>query len=384
MADRANGSPGGGVTIEIGWRTGLAVLLLVVVAAGAVLLWPRVANRPGGTGGSGALQATVGQRRITSRDVDVAFEIQKALQEAAGRQLQADPSVVQAVKRDMLDQLVDNALLLDAAAAAGVTASAAELEPELAKLVADQKVDLATVQKALATAGVTDTEWRGWALDQLVVNRYMATPEAAEKGRAYQRARGVPDTALGTYVPQPADVASVLQEGADIRFYLHGERQGVPSVRAGQPAPDFTVAGLDGQPVSLSSLKGRPVMVNFWATWCQPCKIEMPIYAAVYDKNKAQGLEILAVNVQEEAPGVQSYQAANKLPFPIGLDTDGAVATVYRVRGLPTTVFIDANGIVTLVHRGAVRTKEELLPDLQRILPSAQTLRLGPAAPAAW
>jgi thiol-disulfide isomerase/thioredoxin len=122
-------------------------------------------------------------------------------------------------------------------------------------------------------------------------------------------------------------------------------------------------------------------MVNFWATWCQPCKIEMPIYAAAYNLNKGQGLEILAVNVQEQTPEVQRYQDANKLPFPVVLDADGAVATVYRVRGLPTTVFIDANGVVTRVHRGAIRTRQDLLPDLQRILPGAQALWGGGAVP---
>lgn len=383
MADHNDTSASEGVTIEIGWRAGLAVLVLVLVAAGLVLAWPRLAGQVGEAGGAG-LQATVGERRITARDVDVSFEIQKALQQAAGRQLQADASVVAAVKRDMLDQAVDSALLLDAAAAAGVTAAAAEVDTELARLGQAQNVDLALVGQAVTAAGVTEAEWRRWVLDQLVVNRYMQTPDALDKGKAYQRLRGVPEEMLGAYVPQMADVASTLQATADIRFYLHEGGEGVPSVREGQPAPDFTVPGLDGQPVRLSSLKGRPVMVNFWATWCQPCKIEMPIYAAAYNLNKGQGLEILAVNVQEQTPDVQRYQDANKLPFPVVLDADGAVATVYRVRGLPTTVFIDANGVVTRVHRGAIRTKEDLLPDLQRILPSAQALWGGSDVPVAW
>lgn len=365
------------VTITIGWKAGVVALVAVVAVGAAVMLVPRLTQTSAGgqTDDPTAAQARVNERDVTGRDVDVMYEIQKALQMAAGRGLNEDPETVRAVKRDMLDQLVDSALILEAAAGAGITATEEELDTELTTLVQQQGVNLDAVRQAAAAAGVTDAEFRAWALEQLIAMRYLLTADAQAKGKETQLRRGMPAEALAGYVAQPADVATALQTDADIRFFITGVPEGVAAVREGMPAPDFTVLDANSQPVTLSSLKGQPVMLNFWATWCTPCKIEMPLYADVYGQNKDQGLEILAVNVQEQLPAVQQYIAANGLPFPVILDTDGGVATIYRVRGLPTTVFVDASGIVRKVHRGAITKLEELVPLLQEILPQVQILR---------
>lgn len=376
MTQDTNEAPDG-VTIEIGWKAGLAALGVVALLVGAFFVWPRLqagGMLPGGPpqGGQGELLATVGERRITEHDVDVMFTIQKVLAEATGKQLDASESVVRAVRRDMLDQLVDSALLSDAARAAGHSVSPNVVETEITPILAAQNVQLASVKPTLVAAGVSEADFLAWAGEQLLINRYVQSPEGLAKGRETLLKRGMPEAMLGQAPVASADVASALQEVADIRFFLMDEAAGSPPVREGQPAPDFTVKGPDGQPVSLASLRGKPVMLNFWATWCGPCKVEMPIYASTYEQHKAQGLEVLAVDVQESVEQVQSFLATNQLPFRIGLDGDGSVATIYRVRGLPTTVFVGADGVVTKVHRGAIRTAEELAPFLQTILPGAQ------------
>lgn len=114
----------------------------------------------------------------------------------------------------------------------------------------------------------------------------------------------------------------------------------------GAPAADFTLQTLDGQTVRLSDLRGRPVILNFWASWCGPCREEMPLLSRTHDELKDSGVIILAVDVQESAATVQRYVDQNRLPFMIALDTDGQVSGQYRVRSLPTTYFIDAEGVI--------------------------------------
>jgi thiol-disulfide isomerase/thioredoxin len=115
-------------------------------------------------------------------------------------------------------------------------------------------------------------------------------------------------------------------------------------------------------------------MVNFWATWCGPCKIEMPLFVHAYERNRDAGLVVLAVDVQEEPEGVRQFRDQYGLSFPILLDRDGQISTLYRVRGLPTTFFVDTNGVVAVAHRGAFKARPDLMPLLQRIMPGAQAL----------
>jgi cytochrome c biogenesis protein CcmG/thiol:disulfide interchange protein DsbE len=125
-----------------------------------------------------------------------------------------------------------------------------------------------------------------------------------------------------------------------------------PAPVAGAPAPDFTLNDLSGQPVKLSSLKGQVVLINFWATWCGPCKEEMPAIQQAYDARKGQGFSVLAVNLNEPAGDVQGYVSNLKLNFPVLLDAGDSVSNLYRVRGYPTSFFIDRSGTVAIEHVG--------------------------------
>jgi peroxiredoxin len=122
----------------------------------------------------------------------------------------------------------------------------------------------------------------------------------------------------------------------------------------GHPAPNFVAHSLNGQAISLQEYHGRPVVLNFWATWCVPCRHEMPALQAVYETYKATGLAILAVNQDSASPGalVHAFWNALGLTFLPLLDPEGRVAAYYNVFLLPSTVFVHPNGTITAVHLG--------------------------------
>lgn len=125
------------------------------------------------------------------------------------------------------------------------------------------------------------------------------------------------------------------------------------SLTAGQAAPDFALQTPDGQTVHLSDFKGQPVLLNFWATWCGPCAIEMPALEQVYRKYQDQGLVVLGINQGEAGERVTQYLRNNNLSFPSVLDTETSIARQYRVTGYPTTWLVDADGTLRQVRRGA-------------------------------
>ncbi|NPA31607.1 MAG: TlpA family protein disulfide reductase [Chloroflexi bacterium] len=125
------------------------------------------------------------------------------------------------------------------------------------------------------------------------------------------------------------------------------------SLVVGQPAPDFTLRTLTGDEVRLGDQRGRVVVLNLWATWCEPCKAEMPLLQALAVRHP-DDLVVLGVNYGEEPETVAAFVDEYGLTFPILLDPQHQVVRLYGVRGLPTTVFIDAQGRVQGVHLGAL------------------------------
>ena len=116
-------------------------------------------------------------------------------------------------------------------------------------------------------------------------------------------------------------------------------------------APQFTLTDLDGNMVSLSDYAGTPLLVNFWATWCPPCRSELPLIQEYQDKFGDEFI-VLALSGGETAQDVQSFITANGYTFMVLLDSEYAVAEQYGVRGYPTSFFIDANGAIQKTHIG--------------------------------
>ncbi len=122
----------------------------------------------------------------------------------------------------------------------------------------------------------------------------------------------------------------------------------------GTQAPDFKLSSMDGSLVSLKDLKGKAVVLNFWATWCIPCRTEMPELQHVYSERGNEGLVILAVNVEESQGQVKEYLDEMQLTLPVILDRDGKVRESYRVLGLPSSFFIGKDGVIKAVGFGAL------------------------------
>ena len=139
--------------------------------------------------------------------------------------------------------------------------------------------------------------------------------------------------------------------------------------QAGKPALDFELPDLDGQPVALSGLQGRAVMVNFWATWCGPCVYEMPLFQEIYEEWSARGLVILAVNIGGSPAQVRGFMEDNGLSFTVLLDADGEVAERYRIRAIPTTIFIDKDGIIRGMKMGVFSSKAAVEEHLNQTVP---------------
>ncbi len=143
-----------------------------------------------------------------------------------------------------------------------------------------------------------------------------------------------------------------------------------PSTEIGRAAPDFVLATPDGGTLRLSDLQGKPLLVNFWASWCTPCRQEMPEIVKSYNAHRAAGLVVVAVNLQENAAQVRAFAQEFGMSFPIVIDRDGGVGDAWHiggpVQGIPSSYFLDAAGVVQARVYGPL-TAETLAADLAKI-----------------
>jgi thiol-disulfide isomerase/thioredoxin len=134
-------------------------------------------------------------------------------------------------------------------------------------------------------------------------------------------------------------------------------RAGLRPERNLQTLPGFS-APLANVPVSgstsLENYRGKVLFLNLWATWCGPCRAEMPSMEKLYQRFKGKGLEILAVNIQEKKADVETFMRRNKLTFPVALDQDGSIAQQYGVMGIPTSYILDRQGRILLRLVGSI------------------------------
>lgn len=143
-----------------------------------------------------------------------------------------------------------------------------------------------------------------------------------------------------------------------------------PSPREGFSAPDFTLDLLGGGQVTLSEFRGQAVMINIWASWCPPCREEMPAIQNVYENYKDQGLVVLAVNTtnQDSESAAAAFVEEFSLTFPVPLDRTGAVSNRYQLRGLPSTYFVDRAGVIRSVVVGGPMSESLIRAKVQEIL----------------
>jgi thiol-disulfide isomerase/thioredoxin len=118
------------------------------------------------------------------------------------------------------------------------------------------------------------------------------------------------------------------------------------------PAPAFALQSRDGAKVSPAQYKGDVVMINFWATWCVPCRQEMPKLEALYQRYNKLGFKLLAVNVENNPDGVKKWLAETPVSFPVLFDTKSEVSKLYKVETMPTTVIVGKDGTMRYLHHG--------------------------------
>ncbi|HFQ95767.1 MAG TPA: redoxin domain-containing protein [Anaerolineae bacterium] len=136
----------------------------------------------------------------------------------------------------------------------------------------------------------------------------------------------------------------------------------------GRPAPNFAFRYPDGSTYTLADFKGQPVIVNFWATWCPPCRREMPGLVKAYETHKDDGLMILEVDVAEPAEAVEQFVQEYNMTMPVILDQRQEVTRLYRTDSFPTSFFIDKDGVIQVRWVGYL-PEEQLALNLQKIMP---------------
>ncbi len=145
----------------------------------------------------------------------------------------------------------------------------------------------------------------------------------------------------------------------------------LPAPQAGFPAPDFVLKSPQGESYTLSELRGQAVLVNLWATWCPPCRAEMPAIERMYQEYKARGFIVLAINTtsQDDPFAVVPFTQEYSLSFPILLDERGEVAKAYQLRSLPSSFFIGPDGVISEVVIGGPMSEALLRTRIENILP---------------
>lgn len=149
-------------------------------------------------------------------------------------------------------------------------------------------------------------------------------------------------------------VASAILFGIKVKSELLDKSSSLKNVHANEVIQSFTLPDTDGTNWELhaTAKDNKVVLINFWATWCTPCRLEMPQFEKLYLKHKEAGLEILAINCDEEQEDVEKYLQKSTISFPVLLDREGDVAKRYGVRAYPTSILIDKTGKVLEVYEG--------------------------------
>lgn len=162
--------------------------------------------------------------------------------------------------------------------------------------------------------------------------------------------------------PSAQDITKGQQSGSPVQGTL------TPAPQVGHLAPDFNLVDLDGNQVTLSDLRGKIVFINFWATWCPPCRAEMPEIEAVYQEYKDKGVVVIGVDIAEPESTVRQYIQQGGFSWTFVLDSTGEVASDYQIVAIPTSFFLDREGIIKAVNIGAMtkRAMETKLAEAMR------------------
>lgn len=163
-------------------------------------------------------------------------------------------------------------------------------------------------------------------------------------------------------------ILAVIFVGIGVALY-NGFIKDKTVVQAGEEAPNFVLPTLQGDKVQLSELRGTGVVLNFWGSWCEPCKDEMPDLEKSYQTFKDQGVTVIGVNIGETDVAIKSFQDRYKINFPIAMDQRKEITQLYGIGPIPTTYFIDKNGIVKKIIIGGPMSEQTIMDNMTQIKP---------------
>lgn len=305
-----------------------------------------------------AVVAVVNDQVITQADVDLAIAVGRVFYRASQGQ---PPGKVD--EAGIVRQLVDDALVQQAATAAGIGVTEREITGFIKQLKAGEGVEDKALAAALEAEAISMEALRA-EIRRVAVNNKFVQQQVAAGAPADQA-----NAALANWLDQQ-------RPEADIHMEQIGAAEPVASLgepEVGALAPQFTLGDSDGNEIALNDFQGQTVLLYFWTTWCPPCRADMPAIEATFQKYQDQGFRVLAVDAEEPPATVQSFAQEFGLSFQPLLDQAGAVARRYRVRGLPVSYFVNAQGAITTIHVGAISA-----PELDRFVTEAMASTQAP------
>ena len=283
--------------------------------------------------------ARVNGEFIYQRDVEKRLNLTRLFNELSARQDVEEPTATNA-----LEQIISDRMQVQDARKAGVAATAEEIDSELQQIETSTGRTRAQIEEAAKKYSLALDNLRGFISDALVIKKYKDQYVLAG-------AKDVQDATNkeNEWFTQLSNTSRID------RFKPVGSG---PAPRVGAEAPDFTLADINGNKVTLSSLRGKPVMINFWATWCPPCRAEIPEIVKLYNDTGGNAggrpYEVLGVATQSDSATIKAFSQEFNMTFPLLPDTDGRVVSSYHVLPIPTTFFIDRDGIIRYIQTGPV------------------------------
>jgi cytochrome c biogenesis protein CcmG, thiol:disulfide interchange protein DsbE len=282
--------------------------------------------------------ARVNGEFIYQRDVDKRLDFTRWLNELSSLPVTEQPSA-----SSKLEEIIAERMQIQDAHKAGVTVTDQELEGELGQVSVSTGRTMDEIRQSLEKYNLGYDDLRTFVSNAVLVRKYKDQYVLAG-AKDVQDAQNRENDWL----------TSLAQTSRIDRFKSAGSG---PAPRVGAEAPDFTLKDLDGKEVKLSTLRGKPVMVNFWATWCPPCRAEIPIISQTYIDSRKDGsvpYEILGVATQSDTSTIRAFAGEFNMTFPLLPDVDNHVVSSYHVLPIPTTFFIDKEGIIRYIQTGPV------------------------------
>jgi peroxiredoxin len=312
------------------------ILLIAGAVAFLVLLgaWMWFTSPLGSVPGDAV--ARVNGEFIYQRDVEQRMNLTRLFNELSARSDVEEPTAT-----NVLEQIISDRMQVQDAQKASVSATADEIDSELQQIETSTGRTRAQVEEAARKYSLTLDDLRAFISDALVIKKYKDQYVLAG-------AKDVQDATNkeNEWFTQLSNTSRID------RFKPVGSG---PAPRVGAEAPDFTLADINGKDIKLSSLRGKPVMVNFWATWCPPCRAEIPEIVKMYTETGAsRSYEVLGVATQSDSATIRAFSQEFNMTFPLLPDVNGRVVSNYHVLPIPTTFFIDRDGIIRYIQTGPV------------------------------